>query len=83
MNLKPTIIAVSGARHYLVGQSDMEGNFSPLPQLGEVAVCKSLSAARQMLHKNKIQVAELSLQSAYDEMCGLAPPAVTKQTLYL
>jgi chemotaxis signal transduction protein len=83
MELNPTIIAVAGARHYLVGVIDINGNFSPLPQLGDIAVCKSLSAAKQLLRKNKIHTAEIILQSAYDEMCGLSSPALAKQTLYL
>ncbi|MFT6951414.1 MAG: hypothetical protein ACJAUL_002564 [Paraglaciecola sp.] len=83
MELKPTIIAVAGARHYLVGGSDVNDNFKPLPQLGEVSVCQSLSAAKQLLRKKYIPMAELILQSAFDEMCGLSPPAVAKQTLYL
>jgi hypothetical protein len=82
MECKPTIIAVAGARHYLVGKSDVNGNFSPLPQLSDVAVCQSLSAAKQLLRKKDIHIAELILQSAFDEMCGLSSPAVAKQTLY-
>ncbi|MFT4937403.1 MAG: hypothetical protein ACI88A_000417 [Paraglaciecola sp.] len=83
MELKPTIIAVAGARNYLVGVSDIKGNFSALPQLGDVVVCKSLSVAKQLLRKNKIHSAELTLQSAYDEMCGLSPPVVVRQALCL
>lgn len=83
MQLKPTIIAVAGARHYLVGATNINDDFKPLPQLGRVSVCQSLPAAKQLLRKNKIRMAELIMQSAYDEMCGLLPPAVAKQTLYL
>ena len=83
MENKPSIIAVAGARHYLVGASDIDGNFSPLLQLGEVAVCQSLLAAKQLLRKNKIHRAELILQSAFDEMCGLSSPVVARQALNL
>jgi hypothetical protein len=79
----PTIIAVAGARHYLVGSANAKGHIRPLPQLGKVARCESLAGAKQLLRKNNIHRAELILQSAFDEMCALSPPAWAKQTLYL
>ena len=75
----PTIIGIADATHYLVGGTDENGNFIALPQLGEVAVCKSLSLAKQLLRDQKFKSAELTLQSAYDEMCGLpAGPPVSE-----
>jgi hypothetical protein len=46
MEWKQTIIAITGAKSYLEGVSDIDGNFSALPRLGNVAVCTSLSAAK-------------------------------------
>jgi hypothetical protein len=79
LGYKPTIIGIADATHYLVGGTDDSGNFIALPQLGEVAVCPSLSSAKQLLRDQKFTSAELTLESAYDEMCGLpAGPPVSE-----
>jgi chemotaxis signal transduction protein len=83
MTFRATIIAVAGARHYLVGLSDVKGNLVPLHSLKKVAFCQSLSKAKQLLRKNNIHTADLILQSAFDEMCGLALPAIAKQTFHI
>ena len=83
MDYKATILGVSDATHYLVGGTDSKGDFSALPQVGEVAVCQSIASAKQLLREHNVHVAQLTLQSAYDEMCGLPTSAVTNEILYL
>jgi len=80
---KPTILGIADATHYLVGGTDYSGNFIPLPQLGEVTVCHSLSSAKQLLRDKKFHSAELTLESAYDEMCGLPAGPPMTQTITL
>jgi hypothetical protein len=46
-------------------------------------VCNSLPLAKQLLRDNNINVAQLTLESAYDEMCGLPTTTASTQTLYL
>lgn len=82
MQYKPTILGVADATHYLVGGTDVKDNFGALPQLGDVAVCYSLAAAKALLRENNVHVAQLTLQTAYDEMCGLPPSAATNETIY-
>lgn len=72
MEYKATILAVADASHYLVGATDLSGSFHKLPQLTKVVMCESLSAAKNLLREHKIDVAQLTMQTAYDEMCGLA-----------
>jgi hypothetical protein len=83
MECKPTILGIADATHYLVGGTDNEGNFITLSPFREVTVCHSLSSAKQLLRDNNFVSAELSIQSAYDEMCGLPPGAPVSQTVYL
>jgi hypothetical protein len=83
MEYKATILAVADATHYLVGATDINEGFDKLPQLDEVAVCKSLSAAKDLLRKNNIHVAQLTTQFAYDEMCGLSASTDFHQTIHL
>ena len=83
MQCKPTILGVADARHYLVGATDSENNFIALPCLQTIAVCNSLPLAKQLLRDNNINVAQLTLESAYDEMCGLPTTTASTQTLYL
>jgi hypothetical protein len=83
MECNPTILGIADATHYLVGETDNKGNFIALSTLGKVIVCDSLSSAKQLLRDNGFQSAELTLQSAYDEMCGLPPAAPVSQTLEL
>jgi len=81
MNIKPTIIGVADATHYLVGVTDTNDNFTALPTFGDVAVCDSLSSAKQLLRDNDIFHAQLTLQTPYDEMCGLPTSTVTHETV--
>jgi hypothetical protein len=83
MQYKATIIGVADATHYLVGATDANDSFIELPQLGEVAMCNSLSAAKALLREHNFHIAQLTLQTAYDEMCGLPTSAETQQTIYL
>ena len=82
MEIKPTIIGVADSNHYLVGGTDMRDNFDALPQFGDVAVCRSLCAAKALLRKNDMFFAKLTLQTAYDEMCGLPAAAPVSETIY-
>lgn len=81
MEYKPTIIGVADATHYLVGETDVKENFNALPQLGDIAVCSSLCAAKELLRQNNVFFAQLTLQTAYDEMCGLPPSAQTHEII--
>ena len=83
MQCKPTILGVADARHYLVGAMDSESNFIALPCLQTIEMCSSLPLAKQLLRDNDINVAQLTLESAYDEMCGLPSTTASTQTLYL
>jgi len=83
MNKVPTIMATSESTHYLVGATDGSNNFIALPELAEVAVCNSLSSAKDLLRDYKFATAELRVQTAYDEMCGLPESVPSIQTLYL
>lgn len=80
---EPTIIGIADGTHYLVGATDNNGDFSSLPSLKSVAICQSLAEAKQVLRDQHIEIATLSLQSAYDEMCGLATPSITSETIFL
>ncbi len=82
MEFKPTIIGVAEATHYLVGATDAQDNFKALPALKEVAICGSLSQAKQLLRNNHVATATLTLQTAYDEMCGLPTSSATNQTIH-
>tara|TARA_R110000737_G_scaffold157758_2_gene186164 strand:- start:1394 stop:1660 length:267 start_codon:yes stop_codon:yes gene_type:complete len=68
---QPTILAIAESRHYLVGVMDANDNFSGLGQ-SSAHVVGSLVAAKAFLRDNNIFSAQLELQTAYDEMCGLA-----------
>lgn len=82
MEYKPTIISIADATHYLVGVTDAKDNFTALPSLQDVAFCASLSEAKQLLKSQSVDTAQLTLQSAYDEMCGLPACTVTTQTIH-
>jgi predicted negative regulator of RcsB-dependent stress response len=82
MQLKPTIIGIAEGTHYLVGVTDAKDNFTALPALNEVAICASLSEAKQLLRNQRVDTAQLTLQSAYDEMCGLPSSSVVNQTIH-
>lgn len=82
MEYKPTIIGIADATHYLVGVTDAKDNFTALPSLQDVSICTSLSEAKMLLRSHNVDTAQLTLQSAYDEMCGLPVSAVTNQTIY-
>lgn len=70
-DLTPTILSIAEATHYLVGTTDEKDNFIALPQLNDIIVCDSLSCAKQVLKDHNYDHATLTLQTAYDEMCGL------------
>jgi len=82
MEYKPTIIGVADTNHYLVGGTDLKDNFEALPQLGNVAVCQSLCAAKALLRENNMFSAQLTLQTPYDEMCGLPASEAVNETIY-
>ena len=75
----PTILGISDGNHYLVGVTDEEGNFGAMPELGTIKVCPSLSDAKDVLRKHNVSSAQLSLESAYDEMCGIFDSNVGSQ----
>lgn len=79
--MTPTIIGISDGTHYLVGATDNDDNFVALSSLQEITLCHSLSSAKQLLKDNHINTAQLTLQSAYDEMCGLPASHVCHQTI--
>lgn len=83
MTHEPTIIGIADGTHYLVGAVDNNGNFNALLPLKDVAVCQSLSDAKQLLREYRIESATLNLQSAYDEMCGLSTPTETTEKITL
>ena len=77
----PTIISTPDATHYLVGQTDNNENFMPLTGLNQVAICQSLLGAKQLLREHNIAQAQLTFESAYDEMCGLPSTGTINQTI--
>ena len=83
MTFTAKIIGQADSQHYLVGALDLNNGFVKLPQLGEVIRCQSLHEAKAILRECNIEYAQLTLQSAYDEMCGMPPSAPTTQTIYL
>lgn len=83
MTNEPTIMGIADSTHYFVGATDNNGNLTPLSMLKEVAVCKSLCDAKQLLRDNHIESATLNFQSAYDEMCGLSTPTVMSEIIFL
>jgi len=83
MEYKPTIIGIADSTHYLVGLTDAKDNFTALTSLQNVAICTSLSEAKQLLKSHNVNTAQLTLQTAYDEMCGLSSPAASHQTIHL
>lgn len=82
-NLKATIIGVADTTHYLVGVTDVDDNFTALPELSDVVVCHSLSSEKQLLRDNNMFEVQLTLQTPYDEMCGLPTSNVTHETMQL
>ncbi|NTS75762.1 hypothetical protein HR060_02685 [Catenovulum sp. SM1970] len=83
MEIRATIIGVADSTHYLVGVTDGQEKFVALPQLNDIAVCSSLCEAKQLLIEHRFDSAELHMESAYDEMCGLPSSGVYKQLLTL
>ena len=82
MDYKPTIIGIADSTHYLVGVTDIKDNFTALPSLQDVATCMSLSEAKNLLKSHSIDTAQLTLHSAYDEMCGLPASGISNQTIH-
>lgn len=82
MEYKPRILGIADSTHYLVGMTDDKDNFIALFSLRDVAICASLSQAKTLLRSHRINTAELTLQTAYDEMCGLPASAVVNQTIH-
>lgn len=83
MRNTPTILGVAESTHYLVGTTDQSGDLVALSQLDEVAICRSLEAAKLLLKDYNVQQAQLVLETAYDEMCGLPSSGSTIQTIHL
>jgi hypothetical protein len=82
MEYKPTIIGIADSTHYLVGVTDSKDNFTALPSLQDVAICISLSEAKNLLKSHSVHTAQLTLQTAYDEMCGLPASATAHETIH-
>lgn len=83
MNNIPTILGVAEATHYLVGSTDTDGDFVALSGFNDIAVCSSLSSAKNLLKGNNVKKAQLVLETAYDEMCGLAASEPMIETFHL
>ena len=49
MEYQAQIIGMADATNYLLGTVDSSNDFIPLPQLGEVVTCRSLSMAKTLL----------------------------------
>jgi len=77
------IIGIADAQHYLVGAIGSNDNFVGLPMLGEVVVCQSLHEAKKILRDCKVNRVQLTLHSAYDEMCGMPPSPTVSETINL
>jgi hypothetical protein len=82
MEYQAKIIGMADATNYLLGTVDSSNGFVPLPQLGEVVICLSLSMAKTLLREHNIYVAQLTFQTAYDEMCGLPASSEVHQTIH-
>lgn len=78
-----TILSVAEATHYLVGMSDDDKRLIALPTELEVTVCDSLAQAKQVLRDHHFLSAELVMQTAYDEMCGMSSARETRETIAL
>lgn len=78
-----TILSVAEATHYLVGMSGDDNLLVALPSLADVAVCDSLAQAKQVLRDHHFDSAQLIMQTAYDEMCGLSAPSETREMIPL
>lgn len=78
-----TILSVAEATHYLVGMSDESEQLVALPSSSAITVCDSLAQAKQVLREHHFDQAQLIMQTAYDEMCGLGSPSQTKQLIPL
>ncbi len=78
-----TILSIAEATHYLVGMSDDNNRLTALPSLSDITVCDSLAQAKQVLREHHFESAQLVMQTAYDEMCGLSAPGETRQTIPL
>ncbi|MGJ8681675.1 DUF6482 family protein [Paraglaciecola sp.] len=77
------IIGHADAQHYLVGAIGVNDSFVELPMLGRVVVCQSLHEAKAILRDCKISRVQLTLNSAYDEMCGMPTCPTASQTIDL
>ena len=82
MEYQAKIIGMADATNYLLGTVDSSNDFVPLPQLGKVVICRSLSMAKTLLREHNIYVAQFTFQSAYDEMCGLSISSEIQQTIH-
>jgi hypothetical protein len=78
-----TILSVAEATHYLVGMSDDNNQLVALPDEPNIQMCDSLAQAKQVLREHHFMHAQLVMQTAYDEMCGLSAPSETKQMIPL
>lgn len=83
MTLPVTILSVAEATHYLVGVTDDDNRLIALPTLKTVTVCDSLAQAKQLLRELHFESADLIMQTAYDEMCGLGKSEEVKVTINL
>lgn len=81
MNELPTILSAAESTHYLVGMYDAQGNLGPLPPLDHVVNCLSLSQAKTLIKGQHYDHAELIMETAYDEMCGLSSTPHVKQLI--
>ena len=83
MTTTATILSVAEATHYLVGMCDEDNRLMALPELSEVTICDSLAQAKQVLREHDFHSAQLIMQTAYDEMCGLSSAGETRETIPL
>lgn len=83
MTTTATILSVAEATHYLVGMCDDSNRLLALPTHSEVTVCDSLAQAKQILREHDFNSAELVMQTAYDEMCGLSSAGEVREKIHL
>ena len=69
--VKPAILALADATHYLVGSIDENSDFGVLPGRQKLIPFRNIAAAKGFLRELEYTEVSICYQSAYDEMCGL------------
>ena len=78
------IISYADSNHYLAGLEDFKGLFHGLKnKQGHLLTFNSISEAEHALAAIGLKTATVQLQTAYDEMVGLAESAATRYQVNL